>query len=406
MEEQIQLVAEEYGLIVNDWEEVGSQILLRTDTGLYYVYTCPSAYRFKRPFVDKVKKHFDENAGFTVMPLLKTSKGARYLMDGEDMFYVHRGIRMREVEDLAYETGVTLAEFHSTTSNFAGEKLFYPYRSLGGWSAMWRRRLQRNSVFREEMEADEVKLNSFDEYLLTTYTYVQQMGETSIRYLRFAGYDKVVELTAPLSKIAYQNFDHGYLLFDEDGTKRLAGQMNWVIDMRTRDVGQWIKSEVRKNGWNEESVVRFLEGYNSVATLLDEEYAVIYALLMYPGRYFRAVEAYATLSVEEREAFDFTPWQTQMEDDLQVMETVLRLFPELMQTHFGAEVPQVHWLGRSIDDNALHLRDTTSNTGGDQLASSSSSSRGVGSGLADSARYPSGKGGKSTGAIGHADGPN
>jgi len=356
MDEQILLLQQEYGFTVVGAEEVGGRTILTTNTGLYYLYTCPAAYRYKTTFVEKVRKHVVSKTDFGVLPFIRTLRGTSFVIDGDELLYVQRAIREAAVADMPFTTGQALADFHAATGNFAGGTLYYPYRSLGSWPGMWRKRLQRYEDLRDRFDGETVVVSEFDEYLLTTFTYVHQLGEVAIKYLKDACYDRMIKVTEPFGKIAFQNFDYGYLLFDEDGSRHIAGQLNWVIDMRTRDLGQWIKAEVRRNGWQPDTVVRFLEGYNTVSPLLDDEYAVIYALLLYPGRYLRAVETYSQLTAEERNAFDFFDWQAEMDQELHMMQQVLRDYPEVILKHFCVDIPRLHWLWRSPDDETLYLR--------------------------------------------------
>lgn len=352
------LVKEHYGLTVLTAEDVGSRTVLATDRGTYYLYSCPAGYRYKRRFMEKVQKHFQKNTDYAFLPVSKTGKGEAYVIDGDELFFLQLGVREWHPQQPARALGQALAKFHKGTASFTGEKIYYPYRSLGNWPAMWRKKLRQYSGFRDEWElAERGDITPFDEYMLTSYTYVHHLGDLAVEYLIDSGYSKVIKETANHGKIAYQNFDDGYMLFADDGKRYLAGEWNWVIDMRVRDIGQWIKAEVRKEGWNEEKISQFLDGYNSVSPLLNEEYGVIFAMLMYPGRFLKFAESFRSLSAEDRAGADFSDWQTMLDDELYNIESGLRQYPKLVTTRYGATLSPIEWLWRTIDEETDRIYD-------------------------------------------------
>jgi len=227
---------------------------------------------------------------------------------------------------------------------------------LGNWPSMWRRKLRHYNEYRDELDEAGAELTPMDEFLLTSYTYVHQLGEIAVQYLQASGYDKVVKETAGLGKVAYQNFDQGYMLWNEKDARLIAGEWNWVLDMRARDIGQWLKAETKRNGWNDESAASFLDGYNSISPLLTGEYAVIYGLMLYPGRFLRLVESYKELPFEERQEVNVEAWQSRLEDELAHMEEGFRNYPGLVEQRYGVSIPQIDWLWRLKNEEATSIR--------------------------------------------------
>jgi hypothetical protein len=215
---------------------------------------------------------------------------------------------------------------------------------------MWGRRLRQYDYCLDELEKAWTELTAMDHYLLTSYTYVHQLGETALRYLHEAGYEQMVRQTAQFGRVAFQSFGQGYFRWNEQMRPLLGGEWNWVLDMRARDIGQWLKAESRRNGWRDEEAIRFLDGYNSVSPLLEREYAVIYALLLYPGRFLKLVETYQQLPPEERQEVDGEAWQAQLEAEMERMEVALRRYPQAIMQQYGVSIPQIDWLWRYEDE--------------------------------------------------------
>ncbi|MED1792020.1 hypothetical protein [Brevibacillus nitrificans] len=359
--EEKELLEEEYGFSLQEAHAKGANTVLKTDRGVFYLFEAPAGYKYKSKFIERVRKHLSEQQqDFGMLKLVKTKGGQGHLVAEDQLYYLYRGVRERAPEDIYFASGESLAKFHLATSTFKGDKLFIPYSSLGNWPSMWRRKLRHYNEYRDELDEVEGELTSMDELLLTSYTYVHQLGEIAVQYLLASGYDKVVKETAAFGKVAYQNFDQGYMLWNEKDARLVAGEWNWVLDMRARDIGQWIKAETKRNGWQEDKMTSFLAGYNHVSPLLPEEYAVIYGLMLYPGRFLRLVESYQELPFEEKEQVNGEQWRSQLEDELASMEEALRRYPHLVAQQYGASIPQIDWLWRPEDEEAQGVSDETS----------------------------------------------
>ncbi|KQL46108.1 hypothetical protein AN963_14020 [Brevibacillus choshinensis] len=354
------LLQEEYGFVLEDVRSNGASKVLKTDKGLFYLFAAPEGYKYKSKFIDRVRKHVNEQQDIGMLKLVKTVGGLGHIVSDEQLYYLYRGVRERTPEDPYFTIGQSLAKFHLATSSFKGDKLFIPYSSLGSWPSMWRRKLRHYNEFRDELDELEGELTSMDEFLLTSFTYVHQLGEIAVHYLLASGYDKVVKETAKYGKVAYQNFDQGYMLWNEKDARLVAGEWNWVLDMRARDIGQWLKAETKRSGWQNEKAASFLDGYNSVSPLLPDEYAVVYGLMLYPGRFLKLVEAYQELPYEEKLEVNGELWHSQLEDELARMEEALRQYPHLVAQRYGASIPQIDWLWRPEDEEAKGVSDEAS----------------------------------------------
>jgi spore coat protein YutH len=370
MEHVRTILQNEYGITVYEQRTRGAQTVLHTDRGLYYLYTCPAAYRQKQRLIELVSRHVQTAPQLRLLPFSETLHGKRHVQDGGELYYLQPAVREAVPDQLPFATGQALAEFHQTTKDVKGELFFPQYRSLGGWPAMWRKRLRRYEAYRDRMDEDGREITPIDQHLLTSYTYVHHLGETAIQYLHDCGYHKVVKETAKYGRVSYQNFDHGYILFAEDGTRHLSGQFAWQFDMRTRDIGQWLKADIRSNGWDPERVSQFLQGYNSVAPLLPAEYSVVYALLLFPGRFLRYVELYHRLAPGERREWEEQRWQQQLDGELLALGDAVCDFPGLIEARFGVHIAPVRWLWRGKHAEAASAQNVAAESAKDAAAAS------------------------------------
>lgn len=344
MEELSAKLKEKYGLHVYGSQEVGSRHELDTDSGTYYLFACPAAYRGKAKFIEQVEQHLAKEQGIYLLPSSKTYQNEGYFLHDDKLYYVKQGIRPGSLADEAYVTGETLARFHKATATFPGDKLFRSYSSFGNWPALWKQKIKQYDAYRDQLDEEIDEIAPFDEYLLTTYTYVRQLADTSVQYLSDSGYMRRAKEAGKYGKVAFQNFDESFVLFTDAGEQLIAGEWNWILDMRSRDIAQWIKSDVRRNGWNEEKVLAFLAGYTDVAPLADEEFAWVYALLLYPGRFLKMIETYKLIADDEEEEMEEAEdWEAKLDGELLAMETALHRYPELVCNRYGAAIRLLEW---------------------------------------------------------------
>ncbi|MET3292582.1 UNVERIFIED_CONTAM: spore coat protein YutH [Brevibacillus sp. OAP136] len=343
MEEIAAKLQEKYGLRVFGGQEVGSRYEMDTDSGTYYLFSCPAAYRSKAKFVGSVEQHLAKAPRIHLLPSATTYQNEGYFLHDDKLYYVKQGVRSGSLANEAYVIGESLARFHQATASFTGEKSFRTFSSLGNWPELWRQKLKQFDEHRDHLD-DQEEVTPFDEYLLTTYTYVSQLGDAAVQYLEGTGYTKKAKAPGKYGKVAFQNFDESFVFFAESGEQLVAGEWSWILDIRSRDIAQWIKSDIRRNGWDEQKVLAFLTGYTDVEPLAEEEFAWVYALLMYPGRFLKQVEMVRQSAEEEEEELeDMGDWEAKLDGELLAMEPVLQHFPRLVSNRYGATIPALEW---------------------------------------------------------------
>ncbi|AKF92830.1 hypothetical protein [Brevibacillus laterosporus] len=363
MEELLGKFCEEYSFVDVEWKEENGRKLLYTDRGLHYIHTCPPSYRAKGFLVEKAIEAIHKNCDLKVLPICKANDDNYHMKDGEVLYYLQEGMRETTWERHYFNLGRSLAEFHQSTRTLSWDKLYLPYRSLGTWPEMWEKKCKTYESLLDSLERSKA-FNPFEVYLFTMFTYIQVSASTAIDYLNGNGYKRLTNAISKQGKIAFQNFQDGHILFHESGKRYIAGQYSWVLDMRTRDIGQGIKWIVRKNGWQEDKVIEFLVGYQCIAQLYPEEYCFIFAMLLYPSRFLKTVEIYSLMGDEER-TLAGEDWQTPLDEELATMEQVLGQYPEAIRQYFGVEIPEIHWLWRLPEDDnkTICICDTESSGG-------------------------------------------
>lgn len=344
MEELAAKLQDKYGLRVYGSREVGSRYELETDNGIYYLFSCPAAYRSKAKFVGMVEQQLKKARAIQLLPSASTYQNEGYFLHDDKLYYVKQGVRSGSLANEAYVIGESLARFHQATATLTSDKAFRSFSSLGNWPELWQQKIRQYEEYRDQLDDQPDEVSPFDEYLLTTYTYVKQLGDSSIQYLHDTGYDRKAKEPGKYGKVAFQNFDESLVFFAESGQQLVAGEWSWILDMRSRDIAQWIKSDVRRYGWDEQKVLAFLAGYTDVEPLADEEFAWVYALLMYPGRILKTIETYKLVAEDEAEEMDdVEDWEAKLDGELLAMESALHHFPQLVSNRYGAAIPSLEW---------------------------------------------------------------
>ena len=182
-------------------------------------------------------------------------------------------------------TGRQLAKFHER-----GSRIDYTpneMNQLGEWKNYWEKRLEQLermwlNTIQKEAESD------FERLFVESFPYYLGLAENSIQYI------VDTELDVEMGRydggtICYQQFNE-QVWSEQYGMKH---PFEWVYDHPSRDVAEWIRSHFWKNTRTYANEMKgFLDGYQSIRPLSLYSYRLIYARLLFPLYYFRAVENY------------------------------------------------------------------------------------------------------------------
>lgn len=136
---------------------------------------------------------------------------------------------------------------------------------------------------RQKNEMEICLLNAFE-------TFYQQAGLAQT-LLRESGYEAVWDRTVQQKRICHGNYTYHNILFD--GTKTITTNFDRAqVGLQIRDLYDFLRKVMEKNGWRGELGRRIIDAYQSERALEDGEGEILYALLLYPEKYWKLVNFY------------------------------------------------------------------------------------------------------------------
>jgi len=343
----IQEFQRQYQLVVYRYEERTKGYWLETSKGVYFLYPVPLAFRGKDHYVASMYEQM--NSRF-LLPIQSVPQGSSFAQIGEQSILVtHWPYEEGERIDYAL-LGHSLASFHLTSAKRI-KRFNNKYRGWDTWPRDWKKRVNLLPNF-ERIAATRVErkeADDFDHFLLENFQYLYHSGRSALAYLQDCNYSLVCKETKKYGRLSYIHFGPDQFVTVQ-GRVYFADPFSWVDDMRVRDIGQWIKADVREYGWDPRRVYPFLSAYHQRSPLLPEEFAIMYAMFLLPGRMIKKYDGLydqpssftgdnseVVLFREETEIL--TPYGAYLE--LKRNDVLLREFPCFVEDAFGVVIPTV-----------------------------------------------------------------
>lgn len=132
------------------------------------------------------------------------------------------------------------------------------------WSELWKRKI-------DYYEYQVIELSAKYKIIRDSFNYFVGLSETAIKLLDYVNYNKV-----------YYSVSH-YRVDVNDSFSEFCNPLNFIIDVRTRDISEYLKS-MYFTGTND-----LLEEFDKIVTYFKytrDEMLVLFARLLYPTYYF------------------------------------------------------------------------------------------------------------------------
>lgn len=339
---------QQYGIIVYRYEKTPSGIWMETNRGTMAFQSLPEAFVGKEAFVREIYQAMGEDSPY-LLPVYPNQQEEILTLFGNQYYYLMRWPTM-ESEWMDYTTiGSSLARFHITSAN-ALQDVRCRFSDMGNWSKIWRGKCEQLNKF-EKIAVTRIGTDEedpFDQYFVENVCYFKQVGELSLLYLDNCQYRQVCRNTMRLGRLSYTNFSVESFVTNAQGRVFFTHPFSLVEDIRVRDIAQFIKADTRDYGWNPHNMYSFLAAYHSISPLTPDEFGLMYALILLPGRFMKKLEAlYYRPSFFQQEQPHVEIFREETERvtvetaylEMKRSEVLIREFPSFVHHAFGVSIP-------------------------------------------------------------------
>lgn len=132
---------------------------------------------------------------------------------------------------------------------------------------------------------------SFEELVVNSLPMHMAQAERATELLKTSGYAELLAEAVKQRSFIHgtYNYHYVYLL---DGAEAVVNFSKYAIQVQVLDLYEYIRKSLEKNEWNQELGTHLIEAYNAIKPLSTKEYQVLKALLLYPEKYWKQLNAY------------------------------------------------------------------------------------------------------------------
>jgi CotS family spore coat protein len=349
-ERLLDLLNHHYDLKVTKAQPVGGVLKLVTERGAYVLKRVRMKEQDRWELVDEAAaylKKVDRDAAILAKPV-RTKKG-RLQMDGYRFRYVllpwidGDAARLRDKEDWM-RVARHLGRVHQASKGFNPTGKYEDYEWIGQWQDRWERDLQHLNIFQTAAKWT-VQPNELDRVWLDISRYTIGMMENLLQYYDKIGGDKLAAESSAQGKICHKRLRQANILETAKGTLHLIDWNEMALDIRATDVAQLLLYAYGRTG-SREIVEAVLEGYQTVSKCSQEEFALIYARLLYPERLIHLLEnTYLNQTMPMEDAAQRVQPLLQMEEK---KLGLMQMYHSVVKEKMGFTIPQLDWIRNEI----------------------------------------------------------
>ncbi|MFC7439689.1 phosphotransferase [Laceyella putida] len=349
-ERLLELLAHHYGLEVTQAQPMGGVLKLHTDQGAYVLKRVRMKDQDRWKLLDEVATYLtDAKKSVRILATpVKTNKG-QLVIDGYRFRYVllpwieAAPVQLNGKEDWI-KVARHLAEMHQSSKNFAPGDNYREYEWIGHWQERWQRDLQHLNIFQTAAKWT-VQPNELDHIWLDISRFTIGMMENLLEYYQKIGGDKLATESSTFGKIRHGRLRQPNILKGSDGTLHLVDWNELALDVRAADVAQLLLYAYGRTG-SPEILEAILEGYQTKGKCSQEEFALIYARLLFPEKLIRLLEnTYLNQGLSLDEAVKRVRPLLKIEEK---KIGLLQTYHSILKQKMNVSIPQLDWIRNEI----------------------------------------------------------
>ncbi|MBU3189300.1 CotS family spore coat protein [Clostridium bowmanii] len=225
-----------------------------------------------------------------VAKYFRTKEGAFSVRYKKNIFYLTEWIEGEKCDltniDEAVSCTKLLAQFHSKSNEIDHKKL-HIHINLKNWPKIFAGNLNYLERFKRIIINKRIK-NEFDVLFLENIDNFYNRGVSAINMLNKSAYYKLSKVANDDKTICHNRFYYQNIV-KNDGDYFICDFDSIIIDLQISDLGKLIRRLMfKKNyGWNFDFAKILIEAYNSINRLNKEELEIMFALIIFPNKFWK-----------------------------------------------------------------------------------------------------------------------
>ncbi|MBZ9624269.1 CotS family spore coat protein [Clostridium sp. FP2] len=220
----------------------------------------------------------------------RTKEGDFYVRYKSSIFYLTEWLEGCECDltdiDEAVNCTKLLAEFHNKLNKIDHNKIHIG-RNLNNWPKIFASNLNNLEKFKKIIISKRIK-NDFDVLFLGGIDNFYNRGLLAINMINKSQYYKLSKVANDGKTICYKDF-YNQNIIKKEGEYFITDLDSIIIDLQISDLGTLIRRLMFKKsyGWNFDFAKALIEAYNSINKLCKEDLEIMFALIIFPQKFWR-----------------------------------------------------------------------------------------------------------------------
>lgn len=276
---------------------------LKPNKGVYYLKTnkgnkCLKKINYgvqKLLFVYAAKEHLINNGFTRVDRYCLNVEGNPYAIVNEDIYTLSDWLEGRECDfhddgDLV-NASKTLAQMHIASCGYEPPENSKLKSDLGRWHHLMEKRVKSFDRMRD-MARKSNKKNSFDLNYIKSVEFFRETGIKAMKVLQDSKYLDICKITETEKGFCHHDYTYNNIIIDKDNNINVIDFDYCKREIRAYDISNYMMKVLKRVDWDINYAKLILDSYNEINPLMEEEYRVLFAFLLFPQRFWRLSNRY------------------------------------------------------------------------------------------------------------------
>ncbi|MGH4123916.1 MAG: CotS family spore coat protein [Clostridium sp.] len=220
----------------------------------------------------------------------RTKEGAFYVSYKSNIFYLTEWLEGYECDltniDEAVNCTKLLSEFHNISNRIEHNKIHLG-KNLKDWPKLFSSNLNNLEKFKKIIIGKRIK-NDFDVLFLEGIDNFYDRGVSAIDILKKSQYYKLSKVANDKKTICHNSFYYKNII-KKEGEYFITDLDGIMIDLQISDLGRLIRRLMFKQscGWDFNFAKALIEAYNSINRLCKEDLEIMFALIIFPQKFWK-----------------------------------------------------------------------------------------------------------------------
>ncbi len=276
---------------------------LKANKGVYYLRTdkgerCLKKINYgpqKLLFVYGAKQHLLKNGFGNLDKYYLNVENEPYALVNEDLYTLSEWLEGRECDFHNIEevkiAAKTLAKLHEASKGYDPPENSKLKSDLGRWPHLMEKRIKSFDKMKDMVRKKNIKSDFYMIYIQSVEFY-KDIGQSALNILNNSSYYELCAIAELDKSFCHHDYTYHNIILDESNNVYVIDFDYCKREVRTFDISNFMIKVLKRVEWNIEYAKGIIDSYNSIASISNDEYKVLYAFLQFPQRYWRLANRY------------------------------------------------------------------------------------------------------------------